>query len=130
MSQNRLKSLFIKERISERLFVSTIIFLFVLAILVFDQKFGIRSAGGNSWFEVYEDLPFLILASAFISLGFFFATSSVIGKNLVICSNCQKTYPKNKVHDLICPECGNQLEPLVGFYDRNPHLRNTEAEEK
>jgi len=99
-------------------------------MLVFDQKFGIRSRGGNNWFDVYEDLPFLILVSAFVALGFFFATSSVIGKNVVICSNCQKTYSKNKVRSLICQECGNQLEPLIGFYDRNPHLRNIEAEKK
>lgn len=119
MSQNKLKTFLIKENISERLFFSIIIFLFTLAGLVFDQKLGLRASRKHSWVEIYENLPLFIVISAFFAIPFFFASD----KNVFICSNCQEIHSKKKAHNMTCRKCGNQLEPLVGFYERNPHLK-------
>ncbi|NDV20313.1 hypothetical protein GO013_12930 [Pseudodesulfovibrio sp. JC047] len=40
-----------------------------------------------------------------------------------ICPECETAYPAAEVPDKRCPRCTVPLEPLTGFYDRHPDLK-------
>lgn len=46
------------------------------------------------------------------------------GQDILICRVCNSPHPKNDVKDNKCPKCHVDLEPLEGFYDRHPELRD------
>lgn len=43
-------------------------------------------------------------------------------KGLKICPSCQKQYPE--ASKALCPSCNASLEPLNGFYERHPELKD------
>lgn len=43
-----------------------------------------------------------------------------------ICPNCEAAVDFREVGDHTCPKCKVQLEPLEGFYDRHPELKEKE----
>ncbi|QJT08873.1 hypothetical protein [Oceanidesulfovibrio marinus] len=47
---------------------------------------------------------------------------------MMICSTCEQTIIAYKAQDGRCPHCGGELEPLDGFYERHPELRDEDAE--
>ncbi|MBI9112830.1 hypothetical protein [Maridesulfovibrio ferrireducens] len=51
--------------------------------------------------------------------------SKIIFYENTICPKCETTFIKGSpVPDSICPKCKIQLEPLDGFYERHPSLKN------
>lgn len=40
-----------------------------------------------------------------------------------ICINCLEPFSSQQLDELRCPKCSGDLEPLSGFYDRHPNLR-------
>jgi hypothetical protein len=45
------------------------------------------------------------------------------------CLNCNKVFGDKKTSNLLCPNCGGQLEELDGFYDRHPEFKEEEKKE-
>ena len=46
------------------------------------------------------------------------------GRYFYICKDCLRALPKRKHKSGKCPECGKQMEDLLGFYDRHPELKD------
>jgi len=49
-------------------------------------------------------------------------------KKVYICPRCVKAFFKKDALTLKCPQCGNMLEKLTGFYERHPELKDKEIE--
>ena len=45
------------------------------------------------------------------------------GKTELICPKCEKPYALEEMACHQCPTCGVPLEPLDGFYERHPELK-------
>lgn len=60
-----------------------------------------------------------------ILIGIFFIYFSFNGKKVPfsICKDCLESYDDREVIDNKCKICGDDLEPLEGFYDRHPDLK-------
>lgn len=41
-----------------------------------------------------------------------------------ICQRCERTITFYNYGDGFCPKCKNKLEPLEGFYERHPELKD------
>ncbi len=40
-----------------------------------------------------------------------------------MCPACMKPFSNENISNSRCPECGNDVEDLEGFYDRHPELK-------
>lgn len=47
-------------------------------------------------------------------------------RGIFICPQCETALPYAEVPDETCPKCQIKMEPLDGFYDRHPELKNNE----
>jgi len=47
-------------------------------------------------------------------------------EEVFICPTCETALPFAEVQDEICPTCKVKMEPLDGFYDRHPELKDTD----
>ncbi|WP_320173585.1 hypothetical protein [Maridesulfovibrio sp.] len=85
---------------------------------------GIRSSAPDRWFEVGVGLC-IILG------GLLYEFPEKYHEQGTICPKCQTPFgveygraPKRGK----CPDCNVELEPIDGFYDRHPELKNKENE--
>ena len=66
---------------------------------------------------------------ALIAAGILLAWKSIGEKNdnpqPLICPKCEEPFAPTSVLDRRCPKCGTDLEPLKGFYKRNPERKKT-----
>lgn len=45
-------------------------------------------------------------------------------KETFICPQCETAHPFAEVQDEMCPQCKTKMEPLKGFYERHPDLKD------
>ncbi|MDD5452107.1 MAG: hypothetical protein PHT49_09470 [Desulfovibrionales bacterium] len=65
-----------------------------------------------------------IIAGLNIWLGIRKKTARIYEQEYLICPECKEVYTSDKVPDCRCLKCNAQLEPLSGFYDRHPKLKD------
>ena len=70
--------------------------------------------------------------SILIILGILFVWSVLRKKRglrnrTMMCPECVKPFESESVKNDICPICENDLEKLIGFYDRHPELKEDET---
>ncbi len=67
------------------------------------------------------------LGSGFIILGVVFIFVSAKMKNNItdnfICPKCEEIIDHSGEDEVFCPKCGTKMEPLKGFYERHPELK-------
>ncbi len=83
--------------------------------------------------NVPNETGFLLIAFGLIWIIFLvFRKRKIIGdieqidreeQEVFICKSCVKPFARNKVPELICPNCNEPLENLEGFYERHPELK-------
>ena len=49
--------------------------------------------------------------------------SSITEKKYMKCKKCMNTYAIDDIPNTKCPNCGDGLEDLEGFYERHPELK-------
>lgn len=43
-----------------------------------------------------------------------------------MCIRCDETFTADEANNKQCPRCQHELEPLEGFYDRHPEMRDSD----
>lgn len=112
------------------------IFGIVLGILLCVVGVGILIKPGfyDSRFDIYFDFseikwPFGC-AVAIIGCAFLFITirkkvTKEATERFYMCKRCMKPFSEDQIVNAKCPECGNGLEDLDGFYNMHPHLKDS-----
>ncbi|WP_319759023.1 hypothetical protein [Maridesulfovibrio sp.] len=96
---------------------------------------GLFTLDGGS---LYKGIPVMKIAGwSQLGAGFFWVWYALLYKRSsdmrkvakeeeTICPKCQKVYMAGKAPDnAACDSCGAKLEPLEGFYERHPELKET-----
>jgi len=79
------------------------------------------------WDQGEDNIPrgmAIIVASVVMIVAAFRRTQD--DSQLFICPNCELVRPFVEVQTKTCLTCGVKLEPLDGFYERHPELKNND----
>ena len=103
----------------------------ILAIALLVISFEIFLTGGvwNKYHDFFTDFGeyknIFGIVAVLIALFFFFY--AIFGKwhnqQTFIFQKCEKTVNRTGDKEVYCPKCGTKMEPLKGFYDRHPELK-------
>lgn len=69
------------------------------------------------------------LGVIFICFGAVLLVVGIFNKNMLTsdiimkCPTCLKVFRETETKDNICPNCGNELEPLRGYFERHPKVK-------
>lgn len=105
----------------------------VLGIVTALNGFNIMKRGSwcSSYYNYCTDFMgyhvpfgiFLIIVGLFIILASAFG-KRYAGEDILMCAQCNKPYERKNTQNHMCPKCHVELEPLDGFYDRHPELKD------
>ncbi|MCP3933567.1 MAG: hypothetical protein GY705_31250 [Bacteroidetes bacterium] len=66
----------------------------------------------------------IIVYSIYLSICYFVLKEDDYWPAFLMCKQCLRPYARGDITSNSCQECGALLENLVGFYDRNPELKD------
>lgn len=105
--------------------------IFGLIVVCWGASIILSPVHYSSQFNAYFDFTeirwplggfLIVLGGWFVWSGFRQKDMSYL-KETYMCVKCKQPLWCEDVLDLKCPECGRDLEPIKGFYDRHPELR-------
>ena len=79
-----------------------------------------------SWSEFFAERLDNVLIIALIAFLIAYVFHGWLKGNstYLICFKCQTPYDKNNINNNLCPSCNVELEPIKGFYERHPELKD------
>ena len=96
-----------------------IFFMIIPVIRFFTGRFSTFWGQPVSWLG---DVCLFIFG--IILVGYVVFKPQALIKKKYICPKCEETVEDIEGKDISCPKCGTKMEPLKGFYERHPELKD------